>query len=646
MAYPTIYGVTYSYTGFQQAQGDNSFPGTQIDADFAGLEASVADVAAFMQNVIRSDGALQNGVVTYDSLSASLQTAGLSPATAWVTSTAYAAGVNVAINGLVYRCLVAHTSGVFATDLAAGKWVFVASFPVNPTPALGPTFTLTATTGEILTFGGSLNRFYIQPNANVPIEFLNFSGVGTGFRFYMTDSLIAAYIAGTSRVIVDAASVRFLPDGVNQAVSIAPTVMQLHYDNIVLGRQSAGVVTNWPGITWKVPDYDNSNGGFDHPLGSVAANASAFVVQAGADGPSNGSASLPMWLTTHNSVGAETVQVSIAATDMALVGVGTANVMNDIQAATVQINAPDGTMGAHVHFTNPTTGSTGTDGFYVGINASEQPRIWNYENTDTLFGTNNQQVAILNTTGLAIGVGGATNDTLQLYKSAAGAVTHGLRASTNNTASGETHTTRFSIQDNGAGVIRTLFYAAGPLNAGVNDQADFAVFSEGGTLLAARFTSLNANGGTQILGYDRANAIKLTLAGGGTSTFAGGGVTVSGGALLSTHATAGLGYGTGAGGSATQITSRTTSVTVNKPSGAITLFSAAGSTSPTSVTVTCSAVAATDTVVVNQKSGADKYEVHVTAVAAGSFVITFWTTGGTTVEQPVFNFNVIKGVIT
>jgi len=45
-----------------------------------------------------------------------------------------------------------------------------------------------------------------------------------------------------------------------------------------------------------------------------------------------------------------------------------------------------------------------------------------------------------------------------------------------------------------------------------------------------------------------------------------------------------------------------------------------------------------------QKSGADLYELFVTNVAAGSFKITFFTTGGTTTEQPVFHFNVFKGV--
>ena len=105
-----------------------------------------------------------------------------------------------------------------------------------------------------------------------------------------------------------------------------------------------------------------------------------------------------------------------------------------------------------------------------------------------------------------------------------------------------------------------------------------------------------------------------------------------------------LGYGTGAGGAVTQATSRTTGVTLNKPTGAITLVSAAGTATWQTFTVTNSTVAATDTVIVSQKSGTDLYEIHVTAVAAGSFRISFKTTGGTTTEQPVFNFAIIRSV--
>jgi hypothetical protein len=114
--------------------------------------------------------------------------------------------------------------------------------------------------------------------------------------------------------------------------------------------------------------------------------------------------------------------------------------------------------------------------------------------------------------------------------------------------------------------------------------------------------------------------------------------------LYSSHPTSGIGYSTGAGGAVTQLTNRTTGVQVDTASGAITLISAAGSATEASFTVTNSAVAATDTVVVSVKSGTNVYLAWVTAVAAGSFRITFKTTGGTAVDSPVINFAVIKAV--
>jgi len=42
---------------------------------------------------------------------------------AWATATGYLVGDKIEINNRLYKCLTAHTSGVFATDLAAVKWV-------------------------------------------------------------------------------------------------------------------------------------------------------------------------------------------------------------------------------------------------------------------------------------------------------------------------------------------------------------------------------------------------------------------------------------------------------------------------------------------------------------------------------------------
>lgn len=46
----------------------------------------------------------------------------LVPTTAWATSTPYVIGDRVTESATEYICIVDHTSGVFATDLAAGRW--------------------------------------------------------------------------------------------------------------------------------------------------------------------------------------------------------------------------------------------------------------------------------------------------------------------------------------------------------------------------------------------------------------------------------------------------------------------------------------------------------------------------------------------
>lgn len=53
-------------------------------------------------------------------------------ASAWNTSTVYAVGSLVTNGGGTYFCLLAHTSGTFATDLAALKWVAVTAVAWTP----------------------------------------------------------------------------------------------------------------------------------------------------------------------------------------------------------------------------------------------------------------------------------------------------------------------------------------------------------------------------------------------------------------------------------------------------------------------------------------------------------------------------------
>ena len=123
-----------------------------------------------------------------------------------------------------------------------------------------------------------------------------------------------------------------------------------------------------------------------------------------------------------------------------------------------------------------------------------------------------------------------------------------------------------------------------------------------------------------------------------------GGNILSTGAILANSTSAGVGYATGAGSTVTQGTNRATAVTLNRPSGQITLISAAGNTTPTTFVFNNTTIAATDVLLLAQKSGTNIYNLNVSNVVANAASITVWTTGGTTTEAPIINYTVMKGV--
>lgn len=59
MGLPTKPTLDYSYTAFQQSQGDNAFPGTEIDNDHANLKLSIDETIDFLTGSFRSDGVLK-----------------------------------------------------------------------------------------------------------------------------------------------------------------------------------------------------------------------------------------------------------------------------------------------------------------------------------------------------------------------------------------------------------------------------------------------------------------------------------------------------------------------------------------------------------------------------------------------------------
>lgn len=111
-----------------------------------------------------------------------------------------------------------------------------------------------------------------------------------------------------------------------------------------------------------------------------------------------------------------------------------------------------------------------------------------------------------------------------------------------------------------------------------------------------------------------------------------------------------LGYGTGSGGAVTQLTSKATSVTLNKSCGTITTHNAAlAAGAMVSFNCICSFVGTGDTVVINESSATgingDNYRIEVSQMSAGFFKIRVTNISGGSLSDAIpINYSVIKCV--
>lgn len=106
----------------------------------------------------------------------------------------------------------------------------------------------------------------------------------------------------------------------------------------------------------------------------------------------------------------------------------------------------------------------------------------------------------------------------------------------------------------------------------------------------------------------------------------------------------GLGYGTGAGGSVTQATSKATGVTLNKAAGVITTHNAAlAAATAVQFTLTNSLIGVNDVVIATIQSPTAKYRVACVGTAAGSAIFELTNiTAGSLSEAVLINFAVMK----
>jgi hypothetical protein len=125
------------------------------------------------------------------------------------------------------------------------------------------------------------------------------------------------------------------------------------------------------------------------------------------------------------------------------------------------------------------------------------------------------------------------------------------------------------------------------------------------------------------------------------------GVAYSDPEFTTMYASQEIGYSTGAQGTVTQATSKSTAVTLNKSMGRITMNNAElAANTAVSFTMNNSLISANDTIIVNVSGGgtAAAYTTYISSMTTGSAVITLRNmTGGALSEAVILNYATIHG---
>lgn len=153
MTQPTPYSRSTAFADEESSNvgGRSTVRTGRVDAEFDAIALTFAQTLANLALIQRDDTKLKDNVVELHTLSSAvlalLTTYGATPRGAWVTATSYAYKDLVSQSTNTYMCVTAHTSGTFATDLAAGKWILLSLGTAIGAGAVtfSPTSTLTST---------------------------------------------------------------------------------------------------------------------------------------------------------------------------------------------------------------------------------------------------------------------------------------------------------------------------------------------------------------------------------------------------------------------------------------------------------------------------------------------------------------------
>jgi hypothetical protein len=276
MAQPTAYNQTTDFSEYQINNPDAPFNGSNHDTEFGNVETTLAELRANLALIQRDDGKLLNQSVHPDAFDANsralMATTASSFQGAWVTATAYTVGQCVSNSSIIYICVVAHTSGVFADDLAAVEWLaltpaitaFVQTL-MDDTTANAFLTTLTATRAETGAVAvTALNKFRER------ISVKDFGATGDGVTVDTTALTNAIAAAKTLKALLEFPAGTYLTgqlaltsdhyfiglgevnikavDGLNQDIFLGSSVSNIYMENLILNG-------NKPTTTSRVGTY-------------------------------------------------------------------------------------------------------------------------------------------------------------------------------------------------------------------------------------------------------------------------------------------------------------------------------------------------------------------------------------------------------
>ena len=150
MSQPTPYEKSTNFAQDESANvgGRSTVRTDRVDTELAGIELTLSETLANLALLQRDDGKLLDSLVELYNLSptarAALQTE-VEPRGLWAAAVDYAVNNLVDQGSVAYLCAIAHTSGVFAADYAAGYWQVFGTVTVASGIDFTPPATMQAT---------------------------------------------------------------------------------------------------------------------------------------------------------------------------------------------------------------------------------------------------------------------------------------------------------------------------------------------------------------------------------------------------------------------------------------------------------------------------------------------------------------------